>query len=166
MSLNESLLQELQQEAQSTRKMLERVPDDKFGWKPHEKSMTLGQLAAHIADIPNWVPVTVDQDELDFNSKDYVPPKADSSKELVKMFDEAMAKAVECLKKADDKTLMGNWKMRSGDTVYFEMPKLAVLRMFVFSHNSHHRGQLSVYLRINDVPLPQVYGPTADEGSM
>lgn len=163
MSLNESLLQELQQEAQSTRKMLERVPDDKFGWKPHEKSMTLGHLASHLADIPNWVSATVETDELDFAASEYKPVNAGSKAELLKIFDDSMAKAVECLKKASDETLSGNWKMRSGDTVYFDLPKLIVLRNFVLSHSIHHRGQLSVYLRLNDIPLPSVYGPTADE---
>lgn len=166
MSLNEPLIAELQQESASTRKMLERIPKDKLNWKPHEKSMSLGNLAAHIAEIPNWVSATVDLDELDFANMDYTPPVAESGEQLVNMFDKNLSKAIECLKNADDKKLLGTWKMRKGDKVYFELPKLAVLRSFVLSHSIHHRAQLSVYLRINDIPLPQIYGPTADESEM
>lgn len=163
MKLYEPVLQELLSESKATRKMLEAVPEEKFSWKPHEKSMALGYLASHLADIPNWVTATVETDELDFAASDYKPVNAISKAELLKMFDDSMAKAVECLKKASDETLSGNWKMRSGDTVYFDLPKLIVLRNFVLSHSIHHRGQLSVYLRLNDIPLPSVYGPTADE---
>ncbi|MBL8006374.1 MAG: DinB family protein [Ignavibacteria bacterium] len=163
MKLYEPVLQELLSESKATRKMLEAVPEDKFSWKPHEKSMTLGHLASHLADIPNWVSATVETDELDFAASEYKPVNAGSKAELLKIFDDSMAKAVECLKKASDETLSGNWKMRSGDTVYFDLPKLIVLRNFVLSHSIHHRGQLSVYLRLNDIPLPSVYGPTADE---
>lgn len=163
MKLYEPVLQELLSESKATRKMLEAVPEEKFSWKPHEKSMALGYLASHLADIPNWVTATVETDELDFAASDYKPVNAKSKAELLKMFDDSMAKAVECLKKASDETLSGNWKMRSGDTVYFDLPKLIVLRNFVLSHSIHHRGQLSVYLRLNDIPLPSVYGPTADE---
>jgi len=163
MTLNESLIAELQMEAASTRKMIERVPEKSFDWKPHDKSMTLGRLAYHISENPQWVSVTVDKDEIDFAANDYVPKEAKTSAELLKVFDESLAEAVECLKNASDEKLMGNWTMRNGDTVYFTMPKIAVLRSFVLNHIVHHRGQLSVYLRMLDVPLPQIYGPTADE---
>ena len=163
MPLNESFLAELQMEAANTRKMIERVPEKSFDWKPHDKSMTLGRLAYHIAENPQWVSVTVDKDEIDFAAKDYVEKEAKTTAELLKVFDESLAEAVECLKNASDEKLMGNWTMRNGDTVYFTMPKIAVLRSFVLNHIVHHRGQLSVYLRMLDVPLPQIYGPTADE---
>jgi uncharacterized damage-inducible protein DinB len=163
MPLNESILAELQMEAAGTRKMIERVPEKSFDWKPHDKSMTLGRLAYHIAENPQWVSVTVDKDEIDFAAKDYVEKEAKTTAELLKVFDESLAEAVECLKNASDEKLMGNWTMRNGEQVYFTMPKIAVLRSFVLNHIVHHRGQLSVYLRMLDVPLPQIYGPTADE---
>jgi len=163
MPLNESLIAELQMEATGTRKMIERVPEKSFDWKPHDKSMTLGRLAYHICENPQWVSVTVDKDEIDFAANDYVPKEAKTTAELLKVFDDSLAEAVECLKNASDEKLMGNWTMRNGETVYFTMPKTAVLRSFVLNHIIHHRGQLSVYLRMLDVPLPQIYGPTADE---
>lgn len=163
MPLNESILAELQMEAAGTRKMIERVPEKSFDWKPHDKSMTLGRLAYHICENPQWVSVTVDKDEIDFAANDYVPKEAKTTAELLKVFDDSLAEAVECLKNASDEKLMGNWTMRNGETVYFTMPKTAVLRSFVLNHIIHHRGQLSVYLRMLDVPLPQIYGPTADE---
>lgn len=166
MQLNEALIAELQNEAAATRKMLERVPEESNSWKPHEKSMTLGRLSQHIAEIPMWVPVTVDQDELDFAKEKYEPKESTTNEMLLKAFDENLAGALECLKNASDEKLMGNWTMKNGETVYFTMPKIAVLRGFVLSHLIHHRGQMSVYLRMLDVPLPQVYGPTADEGTM
>ncbi|MBX7043982.1 MAG: DinB family protein [Ignavibacteria bacterium] len=157
---------ELEQEAQSTRKMLERLPADKLTWKPHEKSMTLGRLAMHLAEIPGWVNATLLADELDFEKMDYKPVEAASSEEAVKKFDETLAAAIETLKKTDDAEMMKNWTMRSGDQVYFTMPKIAVLRGFVYSHLVHHRGQMSVYLRLLDVPVPGSYGPSADDPGM
>ncbi|MBK8550452.1 MAG: DinB family protein [Ignavibacteria bacterium] len=166
MPLNESLIAELQQEAASTRKMLERVPEKSFSWKPHEKSMALGQLSHHLAEIPDWVSASVEQDELDFATFNYVPIEETTTEALVKVFDEKVKKAVECLKNASDEKLSGNWTMRNGEKVYFTMPKTAVIRYFVLNHAVHHRGQLSVYMRMLDVPLPSVYGPTADEPEM
>jgi len=163
MNLNEAMLGELQNEAASTRKMLELIPDDKLTWTPHEKSMTLGTLASHIAEIPTWVNATIEKDELDFATSDYKPFIPTSAEELVERFDKNMSAAVESLKNTSNETLMKNWKLRSGEDIYFDMPKIQVLRGFVLNHNVHHRGQLSVYLRLNDVPLPSVYGPTADE---
>lgn len=163
MKLNEALLAELQMEAQSTRKMLASIPDDKLTWKPHDKSMSLGHLASHMADIPNWAVVTIEQDELDFATSDYKVKEYENTAELLKSFDENMAKAVKSLENASDETMMKNWKMRAGDVIYMDMPKVQVMRGFVLNHNVHHRGQLSVYLRLNDIPLPSVYGPTADE---
>ena len=166
MPINESFLGELQHEAKLTRTMLERIPEEKFSWKPHEKSMSLGQLSSHIAEIPGWTVTTIDDDELDFAKLDYKPVELKSREQLLKMFDDNIAKAVESLKKANDETLMGNWKMRSGDQIFFDMPRTQVLRGFILNHGIHHRGQLSVFLRLNNVPLPQIYGPTADEGDM
>lgn len=166
MSLNEAIMAELQQEATTTRAMLERIPEKSLTWKPHEKSMSLGRLAYHIAEIPEWMSVTVDQDEFDFAKSDYVPKDGMSKEEILKAFDDNLANALTCLKNASDEKLMGTWTMKNGDVTYFTLPKIAVVRSFVQSHSVHHRGQLSVYLRMLDVPLPQVYGPTADEGDM
>ncbi len=166
MKMNEPLVMELEQEAQSTRKMLERLPADKLTWRPHEKSMTLGRLAMHLAEIPGWVNATLLADELDFAKMDYKPVEAASSEEAVKKFDATLASALETLKKTDDAEMMKNWTMRNGEEVYFTMPKIAVLRGFVFSHLVHHRGQMSVYLRLLDVPVPGSYGPSADEPGM
>jgi uncharacterized damage-inducible protein DinB len=165
MPLNEPLITELQHEASNTRKMLERVPEKSFSWKPHDKSMTLGSLAQHLAEIPVWTGVTVDQDELDFSRSEYKPRVATTTEDLLKTFDENLKNALECLQKASDEKLNGMWTMRNGEKVYFTMPKLKVLRSFVLSHSIHHRGQLSVYMRLLGVPLPQIYGPTADESN-
>ena len=163
MGLNTSFLAELKQESANTRKMLERVPANNPSWKPHEKSMTLGRLASHVAELPMWVVSAVEKDELDFAKGEYTPFLAETNKELLKTFADSISKSIEALKKATDENLMGNWKLRSGDQVYFEMPRVAVIRAMVLSHLIHHRGQLSVYLRLQEVPLPSIYGPTADE---
>lgn len=162
MNLGQILAQELQYEAQSTRKMLERVPD-RFAWQPHDKSMPLGRLATHVAELPQWTRSIVTQDELDFAKSDYKPVTLGSAAELVETFDKSIADSIELLQNASDADLMRSWQLRNGEKILFEMPKAAVLRSMVLSHLIHHRGQLSVYLRLNDVPLPSVYGPTADE---
>jgi uncharacterized damage-inducible protein DinB len=160
------LAAELEQEAKSTRKMLERVPVDKFDWQPHEKSMSLMKLAVHIAELPSWTGMTMNRPELDFATMDYTPPTVTSADELVAVFDKNIADALEVLRTAKDETFGEPWKLRNGETIYFEMPKGAVMRGVVFSHFIHHRGQLSVYLRLNDIPVPQIYGPSADEPMM
>jgi|SRR4030095_3654723 len=163
MPISESFLAELQQEARPTRKMLERVPLDKSDWAPHKKSTPLGRLATHIAEIPGWTSITLEHDELDFSKFDYKPRVADSTSELIKIFEENLFKAEQTLKKTGDEIFMQDWTMRNGEQIYFTLPKIAVLRSTCFNHLVHHRGQLSVYLRLLDVPLPGVYGPTADE---
>lgn len=165
MTLNEPLMMELQHEAESTRKMLERLPKEKLTWKPHEKSMSLGRLAMHLAEIPGWVNATLLADELDFSKMDYKMVEATSSEEAVKMFDEKLASALDVLKNTEDATMMNMWTMRDGEKIYFTMPKIAVLRSFVYSHLIHHRGQMSVYLRLLDVPVPGSYGPSADDSA-
>lgn len=163
MTRSEALLMEFEREADKTRKMLERVPLDKADWKPHEKSFTLGRLASHVAEIPGWANVTLNQDELDFSKMDYKPVVAETTEDLLKLFDEKRAGAAEAIKNATDEVLMSDWTMRDGDTVFFTAPKIGVLRDFVLNHVIHHRAQLGVYLRMNDVPVPQTFGPTADE---
>ncbi len=166
MPINDVLISELQQEAASTRKMLERVPEKSFSWKPHEKSMSLGVLAHHIAELPEWVGASVNQDELDFAEQKYTPKEQTTTEALLKIFDENISNAVECLKNASDEKLLSSWTLRNGEKVYLTMPKAGVVRGFVLNHTVHHRGQLSVFLRLLDVPLPSIYGPTADEGNM
>ena len=166
MSLNEPLVSELQHEAQSTRKMLERVPEDKHSGKPHEKSMALGDLASHLAELPLLIVSIIDNNELDISKDDYRIKMAANNKELLQKFDENLSKVIESLKNASDENLLGNWKLRSGEQIFFEMPRIACIRGMVLNHIVHHRGQLSVYLRLLDVPLPGIYGPTADEQVM
>lgn len=163
MGINESFIAELEQEAKATRKLLERVPLDKADWKPHEKSMALGRLAFHVAEIPGYTSATMDTDELDFAKMDYKPITSGTTADLLKSFDDNYAKAMKSLKDAPDERFMENWTMKNGEIIYLTLPKIAVLRSFSFSHLIHHRAQLGVYLRLLDVPLPGTYGPTADE---
>ena len=163
MNLGQMLAAELEQEAVATRKMLERVPEGIFDWRPHEKSMTLGRLATHVAEIAHWTKITVVQDELDFAKFDYKPATAANAAELVETFDKTVGEAKEVLRNCSDKEIMRSWTLRNGEQIYFTLPKMAVVRSMVLSHLIHHRGQLSVYLRLHNVPLPSVYGPTADE---
>lgn len=167
MALNEAIIAEIEQEAIATRKTLERVPEDKFSWKPHEKSMTLGQLASHVAEIAMWTGETINKDVLDFAVSGYKPFVPNTTAELVKFFDDNHAEAMRVMKEnATDENLMGMWTLRNGETVYMTMPRIAVMRGFVLSHLIHHRAQLGVYLRLLDIPVPSVYGPSADEGNM
>ena len=136
---------------------------DKPDWTPHAKSMKLGNLANHVAELLGWTMVTLDQDELDFATFEYKPEIPKTTEELVKKFDDTLAKAIACLEKADDAKFMENWTMRNGDQIYMTLPKAAVLRSFTFNHEYHHRAQLGVYLRLLDIPVPGIYGPTADE---
>lgn len=162
MNLTEQILTELQQEAATTRKMLERVPEASFAWQPHEKSMTLGRLAAHVAGLyGTWLKTTLSQDEFDL--ADSLPLKAESVSDILVAFDQNVADAIELLRAQSDERLFMTWRLKRGSQVLFEMPRWAVLRSMVINHIIHHRGQLSVYLRLLDVPLPSVYGPTADE---
>lgn len=162
-TLGQILMAELKHEAVSTRKMLERIPADKLAWKPHEKSMTLEQLAGHIVNMFSWTNVTLKQDELDFAKSDYKPRSYTQASEFVADFDKNIEVSIETLSHISNETMAENWTMRNGEQVYFTMPRAAVMRTFVINHIIHHRGQLSVYLRLQNVPLPPVYGPTADE---
>lgn len=165
-SISSALIAEMEHEAAVARKCLERVPAEKFDWKPHEKSMAFGALAVHVAEMFGWTPVTLQQPELDFAKFDYQPYKPATNEDLLEYFDKNVAEALETLRNTSDETYMENWTMRNGDTIYFTMPKVATMRSFVMNHIVHHRGQLSVYLRLNDIPVPSIYGPTADEGQM
>lgn len=161
-----ALIAEMEQEARVSRTCLERIPPDKFDWKPHEKSMTMGRLASHIAEMFAWTPATMEKPELDFAAMDYKPLEPKTTEELIEFFDKNVAEAIQVLRNSPDERFMESWTMKNGETVYFTMPKIAVMRTFVFSHIVHHRGQLSVYMRLNDIAVPSIYGPSADEGSM
>ncbi len=162
MPMNQVILGEFAQESAITRKMLECVPDERFDWKPHDKSFTLVQLAGHTARLPEWAGTVVGQDELDLGA-DYTPPEPPQTRdELLDLCDRSADAFKEALQDCADDHLQGPWKLRKGDTVLFDLPRFAAIRGFVLNHMLHHRGQLSVYLRLLDVPLPMVYGPTAD----
>jgi len=166
--LSEGLLPEFDQEMAGTRECLERVPDSKFDWKPHPKSMTLCQLALHVALFPNWMPGILEKTTFDYapvGGPPYQPPTVSSRAELLEIFDRDLAKAREALKAASDADLMATWTLLAGGKTVFAMPRIAVLRSMVLNHMIHHRAQLLVYLRLNDVPVPGLYGPSADEGT-
>lgn len=165
-SISAALLAEIEQEAKTTRACLERIPADKFSWKPHEKSMEFGRLASHVAEMFGWTAPTLQQAELDFSKIDYKPFELQTTDDLLEYFDKNVAEAIDVLRNTGDEVFMENWTMRNGETVYFTMPKIATMRSFVMNHIVHHRGQLSVYLRLNDIAVPAIYGPSADEGKM
>lgn len=162
MSLIPLLLREMDQEAGTTRKMLSRIPDDKYDWKPHEKSMTVRRLATHIAELPGWITMTLTTDGLDFANNPYHPPVIDKTAELLDYFEKTLADGRAHLEKATEEELEGNWTLRRGDTIISVSTRAEVIRI-VFSQIVHHRAQLGVYLRLLNVPIPGSYGPSADE---
>ena len=157
------LLTELKYESVGTRKLLERIPEGKLGFKPHVKSMELKMLALHVAMMPDFIEPILNLNEIDFANMDFTPPEVKSTEDILKIFDESLKKALALLEKADDKTLMDIWTAKMNGEVVFELPKISSLRSMTFNHLYHHRGQLTVYLRLLDVPLPGIYGPSADE---
>ena len=163
MNLIDPVLAELAHEAATTRRLLDRVPERHLAWKPHEKSMTLGRLATHIAEIPGWVGSIVEKDEFDVGTGGYVPPTIDRVPEIVAMFDRNVAAATETLKRQSNDRLLAKWQLKRKGQLVVEMPRLGMIRTLLMNHLIHHRGQLSVYLRLQNVPLPSIYGPTADE---
>ena len=169
MAFSEALLPEFDQEVVGTRKTLERVPEDKFGWKPHEKSMTMGGLATHLANILTWAGTAVNTDSLDLapgGAPMAGPTPAKSRKELLETFDTNVAAARKAIAGAADAHLLKPWTLLHNGKQLLTMPRIAVLRGFVMNHSIHHRAQLGVYLRLNNVPVPSIYGPSADEGTM
>ena len=161
MPIIDSILKELDQEAATTRRVLERVPERSLSWKPHAKSMSLGQLALHVATTPGGVAEIVSKDN--FEVRDFSQEAAKSTSELMAAFEGAIGQAKHILGKMDDAAVMAQWSLtRSGQTI-FAMPRINVIRMILLNHWYHHRGQLSVYLRMLDVPVPSIYGPSADE---
>ena len=169
MGLSEAMLPEFDQEMASTRRTLERVPEDKFGWKPHEKSGSMGWLAAHLANLPSWASYTINQDSLDLapgGVAPTLPPAPKSRRELLELFDKNLAAARAAIAGAKDEHLFKPWALLRNGATLLQMPRIAVLRSFVLNHIIHHRAQLGVYLRLNNVPVPAIYGPSADEGTM
>jgi uncharacterized damage-inducible protein DinB len=165
MTMNGAMwLPEFDHEFAETRRALERVPEEKFDWKPHDKSYSLHDLAAHLAEIPSWMGVTLNMDVFDLDEPyDRVVPK--TREEILQRFDETLAEARDVLEKTSGDTLMETWSMKQNGEVTLSMPKAAVLRSFIFNHNVHHRAQLGVYLRLLGVDVPGHYGPSADESS-
>ena len=163
MAIKDALLPEFDHEMGLTRRLLERVPDDKLGWQPHQKSMTMGRLATHIAEIPHWAQTIIKDAVFVMPPGRYQPKTVASTAELLTFFDDTVAAARALIAPVTDAELTGTWTMRAGGHDVISMPKAAVLRTLVMSHLIHHRGQLSVYLRENNVPLPSIYGPSADE---
>jgi uncharacterized damage-inducible protein DinB len=156
-----ALLAEFDHEMASTRRLLERVPDGRYDWSPHDKSMKLGRLASHIADVPSWLPAVAGRTELDF--KLHTQTRAASTAELVAAFERNLTAGREALAAVADDAWSETFTLRAGDHVVFALPRKVAIRSFVLNHLIHHRGQLSVYLRLLDVPVPGMYGPSADE---
>ncbi len=162
MNTAERLIAELQQEAAKNRTMLERIPESKLSWKPHEKSMTIGRLGMHIAEIPQWITRSMTLESFDIGAGPYNPNIPKTHGEILKEFDRQLETAVGYLAKATDETLAGKWKVSKGDTLVYDLPREQVVRRQM-NHIIHHRGQLSVFLRLLGIPVPPSYGPTADE---
>ncbi|MBM3747618.1 MAG: DinB family protein [Acidobacteria bacterium] len=169
MTIGESLLPESDREMANARKCLERVPEDKFDWKPHPKSPTVRWLAAHVAHLPSWAVMAIGRDSIDVMPPGAPPPRIpepESRAALLEMFDKNVAEARAALAGASDEHLLKSWTLlRSGKEI-FSQPRVGVLRGFVMNHLIHHRAQLCVYFRLNDVPVPALYGPSADEFGM
>ena len=161
MSMTNAFLREFDNEASTTRRVLERVPDDKLGWKPHEKSMSLGVLALHVASSPGVTCGWACEDETTFKGEPV--PMPSSTQEILAAHDQSVAKTKEQLTSIGDEGLEKMWTAKFGDQTLMTMPKSALVRAIVLNHWIHHRGQLSVYLRLLDVPVPSIYGPSADE---
>ena len=166
MKLTEFFAAQLEREAVPSRKALERVPEGRPDWKPHEKSMPLGYLSQLVATMPGWIAMTVLQDELDLNppsGSGYKPPPTDTTAKLLLAHEDSVAQGLEALRNTSDAHLATPWKLLVGGRVVMEKPRHEMIAD-TFTHLAHHRGQLTVYLRLNDAPVPSIYGPSADEG--
>src|SRR5256712_3569543 len=170
MKLSDLFLSEFDHEMSTARTTLERIPEDKLSWKPHEKSMPLNRLAGHIAELAGWAVPTIEQESLDFRPPGQPPPFqptiATSRKQVLEIFDKNREASRRSIAAASDEHLMKNWSLLNAGQTILTMPRFAVLRSFCINHIIHHRAQLGVYLRLNNVPVPSVYGPSADEGSL
>ena len=166
MAIKESILPEFDHEMGATRRLLERVPDADLTWAPHEKSYTLGQLAGHLANLPRWAMIACDSAFYDMAAagEDGRSKEPASTADVLRQFDANVTAARRRIEEQTDASLLSPWTLKQGDHEMFTIPKVAVLRSFVMNHMIHHRGQMTVYLRLRNVPLPSIYGPTADEG--
>ena len=153
---------ELAHEAATTRKMLERIPDDKYDWRPHPKSMNIRQLSTHIAELPWWITMALTTDELDFAANPYEPVQVDNTKSLMELFESSLENGFSELKEENEKKMDEPWTLRNGDEIYSTTSKAEVLRM-TMNQITHHRAQMGVFLRLLDIPIPGSYGPSADE---
>jgi len=162
MKIGEAIVAEFTHEMTITRRLLERAPDARFAWAPHEKSMTLGRLATHIAEIPGWIGRIVSMPGFDLGGE-HAPQTAPTAAEVLAMFDQGVALASERLAALDDGKLQERWRLTKRGQLVLEVPRVAMVRMLLLSHLIHHRGQLSVYLRLCNVPVPSIYGPSADQ---
>ncbi|GAA4753619.1 DinB family protein [Flavisolibacter ginsenosidimutans] len=161
--LNQPFIAELKHEAASTKRILERVPEDKFDWKPHEKSMTLGRLTSHVAELPGFMNSILTMDEVDFAKGHYKAIHNKTSKELMNTFQEKLDEVMQTLQNTSDEKMQANFTLRSGEHVIATLPRTVALRSMAMNHILHHRGQIAVYLRLLDIPVPGLYGPSADE---
>jgi uncharacterized damage-inducible protein DinB len=167
MAIGKSLLPEFDYEMANTRKTLERVPDEKFSWKPHDKSSPMGNLATHLANLPSWGTLAVSSDSFDLapGGQPVKTPQLNSTEAVLAKFDENVAATRAAIASANDEDLFKPWTLLSNEKTIMTLPKIAVLRSFVMNHMIHHRAQLGVYLRLNDIAVPSIYGPSADEGA-
>ncbi len=163
MNLIQMLVKEMDQEAITTRKMLALVPVDKFDWKPHAKSMTVKQLAVHIAEIPAWVSLVLHTAEIDFEAQPYQPAQVSTNKELLELLEKSVAEGKQSLENANEESLDDTWIIRMGKTILSSDSKAGSIR-HAYCQTVHHRAQLGVYLRLLDIPIPGSYGPSADDG--
>lgn len=166
MAIRDAFLPEFDHEMATTRKTLERVPESNTDWKPHDKSMSMGRLAGHLAELPSLVPLALERDSMDFRPPGAPPrqPNVMSTRaKLLEDFDKNVAAARGAIAKSSDDDLKKIFTLQAGGKTIFSLPRTAALRSFVMNHVIHHRGQLSVYLRLNNVPVPSIYGPSADE---
>lgn len=169
MPIRDAMLAEFDHEMISTRQTLERVPEGKGDWAPHEKSMKMGRLAGHLAELSGWGATIINQDELDFRPVGAPPTQPfvmTSRQQLMETFDKKVTEARAAIAAASDEHLMKTWTLLGGGKTIMAMPRITFLRSFFMNHIIHHRAQLGVYLRMNNVPVPSVYGPSADEGKM
>jgi uncharacterized damage-inducible protein DinB len=164
MAIKDEFIKEIERESKSAREMLKRIPAETFDWKPHEKSMTMRRLCVLVADMFGWFQFEIDEPELDF-AKGYDMPDPKTTDELVEFFEKRLKDGLTSLDGADDARFSERWKLRRGENVFMDTTKLEIVRQTV-NHMVHHRGQLSVFMRLKDIAVPPIYGPTADEGEM